>query len=122
MSTMLPLAELTALRAEQEKALPDTAAIRRLTRTSDGAGGFTSSEATVATVAARITATLGSTERPIAERLGLAEAAVVTLPYGTDVELADRVLINGATWDVVALLSKSWSTALRLIVSRVRTT
>jgi len=121
MSTFLPEDELTALRAVQAAALPDTAAIRRVTRTSDGAGGFTSAETTIATVACRLASPSSATERALAERLGQAETLTLTLPYGTDVVLADRVLVNGTTWDIVALLEHSWSTATRVMVSRVRT-
>ncbi|HPV11713.1 MAG TPA: head-tail adaptor protein [Verrucomicrobiota bacterium] len=120
MSALLPSDELAALRATQEAALPDTAAIRRITRTSDGAGGHTESEATVTTVACRMAQIGNGSERLIAERLSLAESVVVTMPYGTDVRLTDRLLISGVTWEVVAILERSWSTALRVIAARVQ--
>ena len=117
---MLPNDELCGAAATQEAALPDTAAIRRITRTSDGAGGHTESEATVTTVACRMAQIGNGSERLIAERLSLAESVVVTMPYGTDVRLTDRLLISGVTWEVVAILERSWSTALRVIAARVQ--
>ncbi len=120
MSALLPSDELAALRATQEAALPDTAAIRRITRTSDGAGGHTESEATVTTVACRMAQIGNGSERMIAERLSLAESVIVTMPYGTDARLVDRLLINGVTWEVVAIMERSWSTAMRVIAARVQ--
>jgi hypothetical protein len=117
---MIPSDELAALRSEQAAALPDTAVILRVTRTSDGAGGFSESEATAATVACRLTMGGSRSEQVFAERQSLAETATVTLPHGTDVRLADRLSINGATWRVEEINERSWSTALRIIVTRVR--
>ena len=117
---MLTDAELAVLRATQEKAMPETVAILRLTRTSDGAGGWTETWQTVATVRGRIAPYVGGPGEEV--RGGALKAYgeyVVTLPQNTDVLQTDRVQISGVQYDVRAKLERSQKTALRVIVSKV---
>lgn len=81
----------------EELAMPDTFAIKRDTSTSDSAGGFTTSEATVASGDCRLRAQgLTRGEQAIADRLGWVVAYAVDLPVATSVTASDRLLINGS--------------------------
>jgi SPP1 family predicted phage head-tail adaptor len=114
---MLNAAELTAMRATHTAALPEVAAISRPTRSSDGAGGYTTAWATVATVACSLAQPSGG-ELEIANQAQQPLAWVITLPYGTDVAVADRIVISETTYEVFAVLgAHSFSTALRVLAT-----
>lgn len=97
-------AEVTQARTDATLAMPDTCAIRRVTRTKDGAGGSTTATATVATVPCRLRPAAGGDERTIADALQWVVAYTVYLPWGTDLIPADTLLINGRTFQVGGVL------------------
>ena len=109
---MLTADELTGMRETQALALPDTATITRPTRVSDGAGGFTTTPATVATAACR-----AARSRPREILGGEREVTLadwtLTFPYGTDVQAGDTVTSSGRTFQVIGILAGSWETARR---------
>lgn len=118
---MLTSDELTAMRATQAEALPDSCTITRATLSSDGAGGQSEGWDTSATVSCRL-GRLGQSgeERAIAERLAAMTPFVVTVPTGTDIRPEDRIAIGGRTFEVVAVLATGvWETALRVAVTEV---
>lgn len=83
--------------------MTDTAAVIRVTEVSDGAGGMTTTEATVATVACSLQtreAAVGR-ETPEAGRVVAVTVWVAYLPAGTDCEPADVLLVNGTRYEVV---------------------
>lgn len=107
MSAAMSAAELASLRASADAALPDLAAVARLTAAQDGRGGQSQSYAThIASVRARV-APAGGTGREAEEvnarRLGIVAPWVVTLPHGTDVIETDRIGINGMLLEVTLL-------------------
>lgn len=113
---MLTDTELTDMQTIAESALPDTATIQRKTRTADSIGGATVVWANLATVACRFTPAGGSPqERLIAQRLSPRSVFRITLPAETDVRAADRIVIDGQTYDVAGLLLGSWETARRVV-------
>lgn len=118
---MLTSDEMEAMRAVQSAAMPDSCTVKRLTLTSDGAGGQSESWDTSATVSCRL-GRLGQSgeERAIAERLAAMTPFVVTVPTGTDIQPEDRITIAGRTFEVVAVLATGvWETALRVAVTEV---
>ena len=119
---MLTSDEMEAMRAVQSAAMPDSCTVKRLTVTSDGAGGQTDSWDTSATVNCRL-GRLGSSgeERIIADRLAAVTPVLVTLPSGTDVGPHDRIEVDSRTFEVVAVLATGvWETARRVVCVEVQ--
>lgn len=111
--------ELAQLRAAQEAMLPDTAYILSLTRVSDGMGGGTATWGTAGTADCRIEAMAGS-ERYSGDKRTAFARYVVTVPYDTTVNEANRVKISDVTFHILNVnSSKSWPTVKRLEVERV---
>jgi SPP1 family predicted phage head-tail adaptor len=110
---MLTTAEITAMRATADTALPDVATVQRATTVSDGGGGTTTSWADVATVACRI-APAGGGEGATGGRIVDESTAIVTLPADTDVVEADRLLIAGTVYDVTLVKQReAWEISRR---------
>jgi len=113
---MLSATELAAMRSTLNDSLPDTAQVRRKSLTSDGAGGYTESWSTVAAVACRVAPSGQSPqERVIAERLTATAIWTVTLPAGTDVRPADRIVVGSRAFEVVGVLARSYELARRVV-------
>lgn len=118
---MLSDADLSAMRAQAESAMPETVEIRRKTEVGDGAGGFTEQWSVIATVSGRIAPT-GSQpqERVVAEKLSVVSPWTVTLPAGVDVTVSDRLVIGGRTLEAVAVLApRSWEISRRVLCAEV---
>ncbi len=79
--------------------MPDLVEISRPTFTSDGSGGQTAAYATVRSTPGRVSAPTAA-EAIIANGLGLAQAAVVTVPHDVTVVLKDRLVTGGRTYEV----------------------
>ncbi len=119
---MLSATQITSMRATEALALPDTATISRVARASDGAGGWTETWSTVASgVACRLMSTQGLAEGPAAGTQQAAADWALTLPLGTDLRAADRVVVASRTFEVYNLLSAGveWRMAIRAIVREV---
>jgi hypothetical protein len=96
--------ELAALALDVATVLPSSAQIQRATNTSDGAGGRSRAFSTVATVACRITPdAMGAREILGNDKIKDTEPYRVAFPAGTDVRLADRVVIGALTLSVEAV-------------------
>jgi len=110
---MLSSAELTAMRAQQALALPDTVVIQRRTLASDGAGGSVETWATLATVAGGVgVENRISREAPAGGRLAVVTPYRVTLPAGIDVTARDRLVISARTFEVALVQAGgAWETA-----------
>lgn len=113
---MLTADELTDIRATQTANLPDTATIRRVTRSSDGGGGFTASWTDVATgIACRSTMTKQPVTLLNAYRETVFADWIVTLPYGTAVLSEDEIVTSrGNTLVVIGPIAGPWTTAVRV--------
>lgn len=98
-------AELVCLREGITASWPDTVHITRATRTSDNAGGFTTSWATVATVAGKVQPDLTQPAEPVAgDRQSSVQRWWVRLPHGTDVTTRDRLVVGTRTFEVVGVI------------------
>lgn len=104
--------DLTWMRDIQSAAQPEASAVvSRPTLTPDGYGGQTKTYATVTTTTARISPANSAREARLAEQLGAISLWRLTLPHLTDVLHADRIVVNGRTFNVVLVDSHSWGTA-----------
>lgn len=110
---MLSSAEITAMRAQQFLALPDSVVIQRRTLAADGAGGQTETWTTLATVAGRLSVeTRVGRETPTGGRLASVTPYRVTLPAQTDVTARDRLVVGSRTFDVALVQAGgAWETA-----------
>ncbi len=105
---MITTDELASMRATLTASLPDSCAIQRVSQVSDGAGGYTESWATVATVACRVSPSgRQPEERAIADRLSATVSYTVTLPALTDVTTRDRLVIGGRSFEIQGVLSRT---------------
>lgn len=83
-----------------DEALPDTATVRRFTRTPDGGGGFTETWADLATYPARIDPAAGGEQGTLGGAIRDRTTHIVTLPALVDVEESDRVMVNGTEYEI----------------------
>ena len=115
--TLLSSAQITAMRATADLALPDTVVISRRTVASDGAGGWSETWATAATVAGRLQPKyqISGSENVAAGQIQAVAQWVATLPAGTDLRAGDRVTVAGRTFEVQAVLSAgvAWRSSVR---------
>lgn len=109
------MSDLTKMQAEQEKQMPETVYVQRLTRVSDGAGGWSEVWNTVATTKGRIgLANWQPNEAEIAGRVQNRQKYVVTLPADTELTEQDRLQINGRQFEIIGIARRSEMTALRV--------
>lgn len=96
-------ASLRHLRRTASRYQVDEAVLSRLTVSADGSGGQTaSSTQTLGTYPCRITRRIKqSAEEATAGRPALTEEWVVRLPYGTSVDVRDRITVGALTLEVV---------------------
>lgn len=117
---MISTNDIERIRADQNLLMSDTVYIQRLTRTSDGAGGWSEAWQTVSTVVGRI----APSQRMAGETVqGGAVTAygeyIITLPHDADIGQDDRLQINGVQYEVKAILDRSAKTALRVLASKL---
>jgi head-tail adaptor len=117
---MLSTDDLVAMRTTLEDSLPDSCQVSRKTATSDSAGGFTESWATVATVDCRVSASGRSPqERAIADKLTGVSVWTITLPASTDVAIADRLVVGTRSFEVAGVLARSYEISRRVVCVEV---
>ncbi len=108
MPDILTATDLALLRNAAASARKTTIQVQRRTDTPDGAGGRTSSWATIATVDGLVRASNGR-EIELAGRLGTTTEVTALLPNGTDVKAADRLVTGGQTLQITAVLTpRTW--------------
>lgn len=108
------------MRATADKALPDSATIRRATLSSDGAGGQTQTWADVATVACRLMPRLTQPQdKTVGDKLTNVSGWMIALPYGTDVTEGDIVTVGGRTFEVDKAQAHSWEISRRVLATEV---
>lgn len=112
---MFSFAELAEMRAVAGQALPDTATIKRPTRTVDDAGGTSETLTTIASGAACRVAREKPREVSQAGKETILADWIVTLPYGTDIRADDVIETSGQTLRVVGLFTGSWRTCERVL-------
>ena len=118
---MLSATEIATMRAALDASLPDSATVKRRTLTSDGAGGFTESWATQATVACRLAPSgLSPAERVISDKVTATSTWTITMPALTDVGVADRIVIGGSrTFEVVGVLTSSEEICRQVVATEI---
>lgn len=121
---MFTAAELADLRSEQNAAMPDTCVISRPTLSQNDIGEETSSYATSSTVACRLaarTAASYDTERTIGDQWSAFHRWDLTVPYGTDIQTTDRVVIGSRTFEIDSVdAGASYATAIRALVTEIQ--
>lgn len=110
------------IRAEHEKAMPDTVNILKLSQTADGTGGQTEKYVTAyENVIARIGEMTGR-DRQAAERLSIQADAILTLPQDQEIDERNRVqVLKDARIFEVAFVGngRSYDTARRVFLRRI---
>lgn len=117
---MLTDTELASIRSTASEALPGTALIQTQTWVSDGGGGGTTSWTTSGTVDCRIAPVGGSggNEGTLASRITADAEYVVTLPYNASLSGNSRLIIDGGTFNIESVRSRSYHATLRVEVKR----
>ena len=108
---MITSAELASMQTTQALTLTETATVSRKSSTSDGMGGYADTWATAITTTCRISP---AGNKDIAILGGhLMEGAVfkVTLPALTAVTVADRIVVGGRSFEVLAISAHTVETA-----------
>lgn len=118
---MLTADDLTAMQATLDGSLPDSATIKRLTRTSDGAGGYSEAwNAVGAAVACRVSPLGSAAERELATKLSATLPWVLTFPDLTDVTAQDRITVGVRTFQAVGVLAaRTWEISRRVLCQEV---
>lgn len=116
---MLTASELSQMRADALKALPDTATIKTPTETANGRGGLTASYSGSTTAPSRLAFDTGgepgATDQRIADGVNAPQLFIVTLPQDAPVTEKDRLVINGVTYEIVsATPARSYEVTKRL--------
>ena len=104
------------MRAVAAAALPDTVQIERLTRVSDGGGGSTETwTAQPDAVPCRIAPLGGGEGGQAGGRVSDQTTHVLTLPAGTEISEADRLLVAGVRYEVTAVRERgAWEISRRV--------
>jgi len=112
--------ELTELRREAERFLPDVCVLERKTTARDEQGYEVETWATLSTVACRVADSgLSPTERLIADQLRATVSVVVTLPALTAIDEEDRITTGGRTLEAVHVGVRSNEIIRRCLCSEV---
>lgn len=115
-------AELASIRSDAAAAALDLDCdIQRKTLTSDGMGQDSETWTTIATVKAGMTEPSGSQLQNYDYLIGSLATWKVQLPYGTDVQRQDHLIIDGSTLVVQADLSpQSYNALVTVLASEVK--
>lgn len=123
------LAVKRARRREQSRYMPEIVTIRRATETPDGAGGTKTVWADVTQPPSVLDANgnlrgrvdpAGGTpeERVIADRITAQTPYTITVAHGADVGSADRLVVAGITYEVVGVITGSWTPNPKVVCTR----
>jgi head-tail adaptor len=107
---------LDFLRSLSNQFLPDTAVIQRATITHTGDGTSTT-WATSSTTTCRVSPLASSAMEGVAASAAIQANAqwTIWLPALTDVEVTDRIVVNGRTFEVARVGERSYETARECI-------
>lgn len=115
---MLTASELSRMRSTAGAALPDSAVIQTQSVVSDGGGGGTTTWTASGTVDCRI-APASMDEDELGGRVASEADFIVTMPHDAAVTTDSRLIISGGTFNVEAVLERSWEISTRLHVCEV---
>lgn len=115
MSALLPAADLTWMRTEQDRAQPGTAIIYRRADVADNMGGYDESWSAVGTVTARLyPQKLEEREMVAGQQIISKSRWFVTMPNGTSVLAQDRIEMDSRTFEVTFVNNdEGYKTAVR---------
>ncbi len=117
---VVPSNEIERMRSDLEQLLPDTCSILGVTRLADGQGGFTESWGTVASNIACRLDNINSREQLVADAIQPFSRWWLTLPYGTNISTANRIVIGSEQYSIIGMDdAKSWALNIRLLVERI---
>jgi head-tail adaptor len=113
----LSASELSQMRSAISDLLPDTCSILELTRTSDGAGGWTESWGTVtggSAIPCRVDYKTGK-EQTAAGAITPYQSATISMGYAQTITSQNRVLVGSNTFSVQAInTGQSWIAVTRV--------
>lgn len=117
--SLLSAEEIAAMQAVADEALPDTCTIERRSLAADGGGGWSESWAQVGgTIPCRIAKDAGTTSQAEREQGDRDTSTVywkITLPEGTDIKAADRILSAGRIFEIDSVDAPiSWEISRRV--------
>ncbi len=119
---MLDASELTAMRAIQAQALPDTGVIHRLSSSQNTIAETAESWAAFGTASCRLSSLSASDMarvQAVKPQVQLNSAWRLTWTHGQDVRPGDRVVVSGNTYGVIDVdRAGSWHTAVRCYVQQ----
>lgn len=120
--TLLRSGELTAMRATQAQALPDTGVIHRLSTSQNAIGETAESWAAFGTASCRLSSLSASDMarvQAVKPQVQLNSAWRLTWTHGQDVRPGDRVVVSGNTYGVIDVdRAGGWHTAVRCYVQQ----
>ncbi len=112
---------LTRMRAQAEQLLPGSCIIKAITSTNDGAGGWTESLSTLATVACRMDA-MPAKSRTEADGAKESHTTYYTLtvPYDAPVAAGRVVVVDGTTYQIAEVhTAENWPVTRRCRIAVV---
>ena len=117
---MLTDTELASIRSTASEALPGTAIVQTQAWVSDGGGGGETAWTASGTVNCRIAPVGGSggSEGTLASRISADAEYVVTLPYNASLSANSRLIIDGGTFNIESVRSRSYHATLRVEVKQ----
>ena len=118
---MLTTAEITAMRAAQDSALPETCTRTRATLAQTAGGGFAVSSTATIVLDCRVS-TRGIPEEYLRQGVATGRAPVmITLPQGSDVVRTDTLTVDGVEYHILGFASRGdWETAMRCVCEAVK--
>jgi head-tail adaptor len=95
--------ELASARATALQTLDTTAVVHAQSTVSDGAGGTTESFTPGSSIKARLAPAGGGERGSTGSRVDDRTTHIITLPAGTTVTAADRIVLGGRTYEATAV-------------------
>jgi head-tail adaptor len=118
---MISAPDLAAMQATANASMDTSIHVQAVTRTSDGAGGFTETWATVATVNGNLAQPTGQMMQNYDFLIGPLATWLVRVPVGTVISRDNQLVIGSLTLRVqVVLQPQSYQTSMRLLASEVQ--
>lgn len=112
----LTASDLAISRATAEATMADTCTFERDAAIYDNEGGLVATSGTVSTSRCGLHAVSGGAEQATADRLGWTAAYAVRLPLAIVVQPADRLVINGRTFEVGAVLANGVQATAQTVI------
>jgi head-tail adaptor len=120
MSTAIRADELTWMRSERLRLMPEPVQVQRATLAADGYGGQSETWTTTATVLGLIYPVNSRTfgESATGGQVTSTTRWFASLPTTTDVIASDRIVYDGRSWEVLSVNNDvTWQTAVRCELS-----